>query len=73
MIRIWLRVKIQKILLDFYIQMDHPIQATKPDLVMINNEEKICDLVDFTFWSDHRPLNESITQVKCLDTIRELK
>ena len=43
-----------KLLWDFDIQTDHLISARRPDLVEINNNKKICKIVDFAVPADHR-------------------
>ena len=47
-----------KLLWDFNIQMDHPIPARKPGLIIINKKKKkkkrICKIVDFAVPADHR-------------------
>ena len=63
-----------KLLWDFNIQMDHLIQARRPDLIIINKKKKICKIVDFAVPADHRiNLKESEKKDKYLDLARELK
>ena len=45
--------KTNKILWDFVIQVDHLIPARIPDLVIINQQKRICCLVDFDVPADH--------------------
>ena len=43
-----------KILWDFDVQTDHIIEARRPDLIIINKEEKKCTIVDFAVPYDSR-------------------
>ena len=61
------------ILWDFKTQIDHPIraiQARRPDLVLINTEERTCQLGDFAVPVEHRM---KIKNDRYLDLARELK
>ena len=60
---------------DFNIQTDPLIPARRPDLIIINNNNKrICKIVDFAVPADHRiNLKESDKKDKNLDLVRELK
>ena len=64
-----------KLLWDFDIQTDHLIPASRPDLIIINNEKKkICKIVDFVYLADHRiKLKECKKRDKYLYLARELK
>ena len=63
-----------KLLWDFDIQTDHLISARRPDLIIINNEKKICKIVDFAVPADHRiKLKECEKRDKDLNLARELK
>ena len=46
--RICLKNEAHEILWDFEIQMDQPISAGRPDLLLINKTKRISHLVDFT-------------------------
>ena len=63
-----------KLLWDFNIQTDHLIQATRPDLIIINKKKKrTCKTVDFAVPADHRiKLKECEKKDKYLDLAREL-
>ena len=45
-----------KLLWDFNIHTDHLISARRPDLIIINNDNKkrICKIVNFAVPADHR-------------------
>ena len=43
-----------KILWDFSIQTDHVIEARRPDLVVVDKKEKICEIIDFAVPGDSR-------------------
>ena len=43
-----------KILLDVCIQCDHVIEARRPDMVIINKENKSCSIVDIAIPGDSR-------------------
>ena len=59
---------------DFEIQTDHRISARRPDLIIINEKERTCRIVDFAIPADHRvKLKESEKRDKYLDLTRELK
>ena len=63
-----------KLLLDFDIYTDHLISARRPDFIIINNEKRICKIVDFAVPADHRiKLKECEKKDKYLDLARELK
>ena len=57
----------------FEIQTDHLIQARWPDLVIINNKKRTCQIVDFAVSADHRvKLKENEKKDKYQDLAREL-
>ena len=64
-----------KLLCDFDIQTDHLISARRPDLIVINNNNKkmrTCKIVDFAVPTDHRiKLKECEKKDKYLDLARE--
>ena len=66
-----------KLLWDFYIQTDHLIPTSRPDLIIINNKKKkkrTCKIVYFAVPADHRiKLKEWEKKDKYLDLARELK
>ena len=63
-----------KILSDFEIQMDHPIQARRPDLVLIYNKKRTCQQVDFVIPIDHWVKIRDHKKIdKYLDLARELQ
>ena len=65
-----------KLLWDFNIQTHHLIQARRPDLIIIinNNKKRTCKIVDFAVLADHRiKLKECEKKDKYLDLARELK
>ena len=41
-----------KIMWDFSIQTDHIIEARRPDLVVVDKEERICKIIDFAVPGD---------------------
>ena len=43
-----------KILWDFTVQTDHIVEARRPDMMIIDKENKLCLIVDFAVPSDHR-------------------
>ena len=43
-----------KILWDFSIQIDHVIEAQRPDLVVVKKKEETCKIIDFAFPGDTR-------------------
>ena len=43
-----------KILWDFDIQMDHPIQTRRPDIVFIDKNQRTCLLLNFVLPADRR-------------------
>ena len=57
-----------KIHWDFEIQTDHPIQASWPDLALINKRKRTCHLADFAVLTDYRKQSD-----RYLDITRELK
>ena len=64
--------------LDFGIHTDHLISAKRPDLIIINNNNKekkrICKIVDYAVPVGHRiKLKECEKKDKYLDLARELK
>ena len=64
------------ILLDFEIQTDHQISARRPDLVIVNNNNKkrICRIADFAIPADHgMKILKSEKRDKYLDLDKELK
>ena len=42
-----------KILWDFTVQTDHIVEARRPDMMIIDKENKLCLIVDFAVPSDH--------------------
>ena len=46
--------EMQKILWDFKMQTDHPVQARRPNLVLINQKKRTGYPVDFVMPADHR-------------------
>ena len=67
--------EMHKHLWDFETQIDHPISATWPDQVIVNNKkERTCPIVDFVFPADHWVrLKENEKKDKYLDLARKLK
>ena len=58
----------------FDIQTDHLILARRPDLIIINNKERVCKIVDFAVTTDHRiKPKEFENKDKYPDFARELK
>ena len=56
------------------VQTDHLILARRADLIIINEKERTCRIVDFVVPADHRVmLKESEKRDKYLDLVRELK
>ena len=43
-----------KILWDFTVQTDHIVEARRPDMMIIDKDNKLCLIVDFAVPSDHR-------------------
>ena len=39
---------------DFSIQSDHVIEAWRPDLVVVDEKERSCKMIDFTVLGDSR-------------------
>ena len=63
-----------KTLRDFVIQMNHLIQARRPELVIIYKKKKTCCLVDFVVPEDHRvKIKENEKRNKYLDLAKERK
>ena len=63
-----------KILWDMDIQTDKPIQARRPDVIIINKKEKFCQIVDFAVPADHRiNIKEKEKRSKYTELARELK
>ena len=63
-----------KILWNFEIQTDHLISARWQDLVVVNNNKRTCQIVDFTVPVDYGvKLKESEKKDKYCDLARELK
>ena len=65
-----------KLLWDFDIQTEDLISARRPDLIIINNNNKksTCRIVDSVVLEDHRvKLKESEKKDKYLDLAKELK
>ena len=63
-----------KLLWDYNIKTDHLIPARRPDLIMINNKERTCKIVDFAVPADHSiKLKECEKRDKYLNLARELK
>ena len=46
--------EMHNIIWDFGIKTDHRNPARRPDLVLINKNERTCQLVDFAVPTDHR-------------------
>ena len=46
--------EICKTLWEFLIQIDHPVPAKRPNLVLIKKKKRACWLVDFTIPADHK-------------------
>ena len=64
----------RKHLLDFNIQTDPLIPASRPDLIIINKRKRISKIVDFAVPADHRiNLKEIEKKDKYLDLASELK
>ena len=62
------------ILWDFVIQTDHLIPIRQPDLVIVNNKKRTCQIVNFAVSADHRvKLKESEKRDKYLDLASGLK
>ena len=62
-----------KTIWDFEIQMDHLIQARRPDLLLSNKKKRTCHPVDFTISADHRMKIEISKKIeKYLDLAKEL-
>ena len=49
-----LEIEGYKILWDFSIQTDHVIEARRPDLVVVDKNERICKVIDFAVPGDSR-------------------
>ena len=65
---------VHKLLWDFNIQADHLIPARRPDLKIINKEERISKIVDFAVPADNRiNLKECAKKDKYIDLAREVK
>ena len=63
-----------KLLWDFNIQMDQPISARRPDLIMINKKKRISKIIDFAVPADYRiNLKECEKKNKYHNLARELK
>ena len=63
-----------KLLWDFEIQTDQLISARRPDLVITNKKNRICQIVDFTVPDEHRvKLKENKKRDQYHDLDRELK
>ena len=59
---------------DFDIHTDHLISARRPDLIVINKNERTCKIVDLAVLADHRiKLKESKKKDMYLDFTKELK
>ena len=56
--------EMHKFLWDFEIQTDHPIQARRPDLVLINEKKITCHLVDYAMSVDHSESKENQKDVQ---------
>ena len=62
-----------KILWDFTIQTDHIIQAKRPDIVLVNKQERTCQLIDVTFPADRKVVEkEEETIEKYMDLARKV-
>ena len=64
-----------RLLWDFEIQMNQPISARRPDLIIINNKERTYRIVDFAVPTDHRVKLKKKCEKKdkYLDLARELR
>ena len=59
---------------DFSIQTDHVIEAQRPDLVLIDEKERSCKIIDFTVPGDSRIEEKEKDKIeKCQDLGRELQ
>ena len=66
--------KTHKLLWDFDIQTDHLISTRRPDLIIINNKERTCRIVDFAVPADYgAKLKEIEKRDKYFDLAKELK
>ena len=64
--------EMNKILWDFNVQMDHPIQAIQPDLVLINKKKRTYQ-VDFAVLAEQSEKQKKKKLNKYLDLARDLK
>ena len=63
-----------ELLWDFNIQTGHLIPARRPNLIIINQKNRTCKIVDFAVPADHRiKLKECEKRDKYFDLARELK
>ena len=62
-----------KILWDFSVETDHVIEAQRPNLVVIDKEERSCKIIDFVFPGDSRIEEEKDKIEKYQDFGRELQ
>ena len=63
-----------KILWDFGIQTDHVIEAQRPDLVLVDKQERICKVIDFAVPGDSRIEEKEQDKIeKYQDLRRELQ
>ena len=62
-----------KILWDFSIQTDHVIEARRPDLVVVDKQERSCKIIDFAVTGDSRIEKEKDKIEKYQDLGRELQ
>ena len=61
---------IHKLLWNFEIQIDHPIAATRTEIVLINKKKRTCYLVDLDVAADYRM---KMKERQISDLPRELK
>ena len=62
-----------KILWDFTIQTDHIIQARRPDIVLVNKQERTCQLIDVACPADRKVVEKEEENIeKYRDLAREV-
>ena len=62
-----------KILWDFTIQTDHIIQARRPDIVLVNKQERTCQLIDVACPVDRKVVEKEEEKIeKYRDLAREV-
>ena len=63
-----------KILWDFNVQMDHVNEARRPDMIIIDKVEKLCQIVDFAVPYDTKVNTKEVEKIeKYQDLARELR